>query len=205
MAKLRELFPQHFAMAYLGLITGLARPRFAAQVRGVVTRSISGHLTEGMQRHDSTVSGEEQRQALAKAINLTRVRRPLIYGSVTARKPSPAGSSPRELANGEVGSRPWQVGSPREGRLIPGPNPAFFAVFSERETGFEPATSTLARLHSTTELLPQALPERMELARCTARVRSGRCRGEEPRPATGPSYPPGREVSRPRIENETIQ
>ena len=24
----------------------------------------------------------------------------------------------------------------------------------ERETGFEPATSTLARLHSTTELLP---------------------------------------------------
>ena len=25
----------------------------------------------------------------------------------------------------------------------------------ERETGFEPATSTLARLHSTTELLPQ--------------------------------------------------
>ncbi len=27
----------------------------------------------------------------------------------------------------------------------------------ERETGFEPATSTLARLHSTTELLPQNL------------------------------------------------
>ena len=26
--------------------------------------------------------------------------------------------------------------------------------FMERETGFEPATSTLARLHSTTELLP---------------------------------------------------
>ena len=25
----------------------------------------------------------------------------------------------------------------------------------ERETGFEPATSTLARLHSTTEILPQ--------------------------------------------------
>ena len=29
---------------------------------------------------------------------------------------------------------------------------AFFCL--ERETGFEPATSTLARLHSTTELLP---------------------------------------------------
>ncbi len=29
-------------------------------------------------------------------------------------------------------------------------------ILLERETGFEPATSTLARLHSTTELLPQA-------------------------------------------------
>lgn len=29
-----------------------------------------------------------------------------------------------------------------------------FAERVERETGFEPATSTLARLHSTTELLP---------------------------------------------------
>ena len=28
----------------------------------------------------------------------------------------------------------------------------------ERETGFEPATSTLARLHSTTELLPHFQP-----------------------------------------------
>jgi len=39
----------------------------------VVTRSISGHLTEGMQRHYSTVSGDEQRQALAKVIDLTRL------------------------------------------------------------------------------------------------------------------------------------
>jgi integrase len=46
----------------------------AAQVKDVVTRSISGHLTEGMQRHYSTVSGEEQRQALAKVIDLTRVQ-----------------------------------------------------------------------------------------------------------------------------------
>jgi integrase len=46
----------------------------AAQVKDVVTRSISGHLTEGMQRHYSTVSGDEQRQALAKVIDLTRAR-----------------------------------------------------------------------------------------------------------------------------------
>jgi integrase len=44
----------------------------AAQVQDVVTRSISGHLTEGMQRHYSTVSGEEQRRALARVIDLTR-------------------------------------------------------------------------------------------------------------------------------------
>jgi integrase len=43
----------------------------AAQVEDVVTRSISGHLTEGMQRHYSTVSGDEQRRALAKVIDLT--------------------------------------------------------------------------------------------------------------------------------------
>ena len=31
----------------------------------------------------------------------------------------------------------------------------FAAKFVEREKGFEPSTSTLARWHSTTELLPQ--------------------------------------------------
>ena len=153
---MRELFPQHFVMAYLGLITGLRpstlrplrrrgaecdvdwnehrlrvrrshtygeevmrttkqRRRYtidggfrsgsvlqkpfaevaqelgltkhitpralrrtfndlarAAQVQDIVTRSISGHLTEDMQRHYSTVNGDEQRQALAKVIDLTK-------------------------------------------------------------------------------------------------------------------------------------
>jgi predicted double-glycine peptidase len=32
-----------------------------AQVEAIVTRSISGHLTERMQEHYSTVSGAEQR------------------------------------------------------------------------------------------------------------------------------------------------
>jgi integrase len=44
----------------------------AAQVNDLVTRSISGHLTEKMQRHYSTVNGGEQREALAKVIRLTR-------------------------------------------------------------------------------------------------------------------------------------
>src|SRR2546430_1053317 len=33
----------------------------------------------------------------------------------------------------------------------------------ERETGLEPATSTLARWHSTTELLPQVVMERFRI------------------------------------------
>jgi integrase len=38
----------------------------AAEVKDVVTRSISGHTTEAMQRHYSTVRGEEQRQGIAR-------------------------------------------------------------------------------------------------------------------------------------------
>ena len=42
----------------------------AAQVSDLVTRSISGHLTERMQHHYSTVNAGEQREALAKVIRL---------------------------------------------------------------------------------------------------------------------------------------
>ena len=42
----------------------------AAQVNDLVTRSISGHQTEQMQHHYSTVNGGEQRDALAKVISL---------------------------------------------------------------------------------------------------------------------------------------
>jgi hypothetical protein len=39
-------------------------------VNDLVTRSISGHLTERMQHHHSTMNGGEQRAALAKVISL---------------------------------------------------------------------------------------------------------------------------------------
>ncbi len=42
----------------------------AANVSDLVTRSISGHLTESMQMHYSTVNAAEQRAALAKVIRL---------------------------------------------------------------------------------------------------------------------------------------
>lgn len=42
----------------------------SAEVTDIVTRSISGHATEDMQRHYSTVSPEEQRESLARVISL---------------------------------------------------------------------------------------------------------------------------------------
>jgi hypothetical protein len=42
-----------------------------------VTRSISGHVTETMQRHYSTVTLEEQRRGLANVLDLIRPAQPL--------------------------------------------------------------------------------------------------------------------------------
>jgi hypothetical protein len=46
----------------------------AANVADVVTRAISGHATPEMQRQYSTVSGDEQRAALGKAIDIATGR-----------------------------------------------------------------------------------------------------------------------------------
>ena len=46
----------------------------AAEVRDIVTRSVSGHSTEAMQRHYSTVSGQEQRAGLARVLSLAKFR-----------------------------------------------------------------------------------------------------------------------------------
>jgi hypothetical protein len=46
-----------------------------ASVAALVTRSISGHLTEAMQAHYSTVRPDEQRAAIAKVIDLVSIRR----------------------------------------------------------------------------------------------------------------------------------
>jgi integrase len=50
----------------------------AAAVGDLVTRSISGHATEAMQRHYSTVALEEQRRGLANVLHLIRPGNPLI-------------------------------------------------------------------------------------------------------------------------------
>ncbi len=63
---------------------------------------------------------------------------------------------------------------------------AVYAIFFclERETGFEPATSTLARLHSTTELLP------LEEGQATLSLQNCQAPGGFSRPQRGKDGPP---------------
>ena len=46
-----------------------------ARVESIVTRSISGHLTERMQDHYSTVASDEQQASVAKVIDLFSTQR----------------------------------------------------------------------------------------------------------------------------------
>lgn len=49
----------------------------AAEVHDVVTRSISGHATEAMQRHYSTAQAEEQRRAIGSVLRLVKTTPPV--------------------------------------------------------------------------------------------------------------------------------
>jgi hypothetical protein len=49
----------------------------AAEVKDVVTRAVSGHATEAMQQHYSTVSPIEMKASLAKVIDLAGIRKAL--------------------------------------------------------------------------------------------------------------------------------
>ena len=48
---------------------------FEAHRRSQIARSMSGHLTERMQHHYSTVNGVEQRAGIAKVIDLATRQR----------------------------------------------------------------------------------------------------------------------------------
>jgi integrase len=53
----------------------------AAEVKDIVTRAISGHATETMQHHYSTVAADEKKAAIAKVIELAGVRKTLAGGA----------------------------------------------------------------------------------------------------------------------------
>lgn len=58
----------------------------AAEMKDLVTRAISGHATEQMQQHYSTVAQTEMRQGIAKIISLAGVRRRCGLGSRQRRR-----------------------------------------------------------------------------------------------------------------------
>ena len=64
----------------------------ALRMEDLVTRSISGHLTERMQHHYSTVRSYEQRQGIAKVIDLMTAR--------SARENSPTSAAEPEHHSG---------------------------------------------------------------------------------------------------------
>ena len=62
-----------------------------AQVRDIVTRAISGHATEQMQRHYSTVNSKEVEESIGKVISLARARELLETSKAKKRAGGPEG------------------------------------------------------------------------------------------------------------------
>ncbi len=54
----------------------------AAEVKDVVTRAISGHATEQMQQHYSTVNADEMRSSIAKVVSLAGFREAMASGGM---------------------------------------------------------------------------------------------------------------------------
>jgi hypothetical protein len=55
----------------------------AAEVSDVVTRAVSGHATEAMQRRYSTVSADEMRRSLGRVVSLAKFRQAHIAETQT--------------------------------------------------------------------------------------------------------------------------
>ena len=83
-------------------------------------------------------------------------RGPLRMPEPVEPKPGDAGPKPGDVGPkpGDVRPKPDDVG-PKPDDVGTPPRDAPPHRLLEREKGFEPSTSTLARWHSTTELLPQ--------------------------------------------------
>lgn len=65
----------------------------AAKVEAIITRSISGHLTERMQHHYSTVRPDEQRQSIARVIELFQPKADVSSGAPSG-APNTASGAP---------------------------------------------------------------------------------------------------------------
>jgi hypothetical protein len=79
-----------------------------AEVANVVVRSISGHLTEQMQQRYSMARGHEQEQAIARIVDLTRVKRHVApsAGSPMDSKVDSIGGQHEKAGGGDFLNRP---------------------------------------------------------------------------------------------------
>jgi integrase len=71
----------------------------AAKVESLVTKSISGHLTDRMKDHYSTVSPIEQRESIGRVLRLVRTDAPLTAhpsGAESGAEGGPSGAESRE-------------------------------------------------------------------------------------------------------------
>jgi integrase len=71
-----------------------------AEVQDLVTRSISGHATERMQHHYSTVRGDEQRRGIAKVIDLVTARASMHAATTGSDHAEYVGASPSGTSGG---------------------------------------------------------------------------------------------------------
>ncbi len=88
----------------------------AAKVEAIVTRSISGHLTERMQHHYSTVRPDEQRESIGRVVDLMTARRSQKSASGTPSEPASSGESgTHRVASGtHGGTQPPASGTQNE-------------------------------------------------------------------------------------------
>jgi hypothetical protein len=73
-AEISEMMNLGFVFTQRGMRRAFNDLAREAQVNDLVTRSVSGHLTEEMQRHYSSVRGDEQEAGLAKVVDLMTVK-----------------------------------------------------------------------------------------------------------------------------------
>ena len=103
----------------------------AAKVEALVTKSISGHLTDRMREHYSTVHPVEQRESIGAVLRL-------VKGGAVTGDPSASGThgGTQDPASGTSG--PNRMKRPRR-------TPAFSRLFLVGAIGFEPTTPTVSR------------------------------------------------------------
>lgn len=113
-AEVSETIGLGFAFTQRGMrrtFNDLAR---AANVEALITRSISGHLTEQMQHHYSTVQGSEQRDGIARVISLLEARE-ARRGGVPLGTDRNAEVAPSAVPSGAPGGAPTERGgTPKE-------------------------------------------------------------------------------------------